>query len=140
MELFQNIFNVNNFTIEQFMLCVACAFVCGMISAVFYSFRNDRYSHGFITTVALLPPIVAVVILVVGNNIGAGIAVAGAFGLVKFRSAPGTAKEIAFIFFSMSSGLLVGAGYLGYSIVFALCLGIVYTIYNSIRLAKKDNQ
>ena len=140
MELFQNIFNINNFTVEQFSLCIATALVCGMISAVFYSFRNDRYSHGFITTIALLPPIVAVVILVVGNNIGAGIAVAGAFGLVKFRSAPGTAKEIAFVFLAMGSGLLVGAGYLAYSILFTACLGVAYTVFNAIKLVKNDNK
>ena len=138
--MFRNIFDVSNFTIEQFSLCLACAFLCGIISAVFYSIRNDRYSHGFIMTVALLPPIVTVVILVVGNNIGAGIAVAGAFSLVKFRSAPGTAKEIAFVFLAMSSGLLVGAGYLGYAILFSVCVGIAYTIYNSIKLVKNDNR
>ena len=138
MDLFDNIFNVNNFTIEQFTLCISSAFICGMIAAIFYAFRNEKYTHSFITTVAILPPIVTVVILVVGNNIGAGIAVAGAFGLVKFRSAPGTAKEIVFIFLTMSAGLLAGAGYVGYSIVFTISIGIIYTIYNTIRLNNKN--
>lgn len=139
-DLFDNIFNVSNFTIEQFMLCIATAFVCGMVAAAFYIFRSEGHTHSFVTTIAIMPPIVTVVILVVGNNIGAGIAVAGAFSLVKFRSAPGTAKEIVFIFLTMSSGLLVGAGYLGYSIVFTISVGIAYTIYNYIRLSKNGGR
>ena len=121
---------------EQFSLCIATAFVCGMIAAAFYIVRSEGHTHSFVTTLAIMPPIVTVVILVVGNNIGAGIAVAGAFSLVKFRSAPGTAKEIVFIFLTMSAGLLVGAGYLGYSVIFTVCVGFAYMIYHSIRLNK----
>ena len=134
MDIFQNIFGNGAFTIEQFILCIFSASVCGIVIAFFYIFRIERYSHSFIITIAIIPPIVAVVLLVVGDNIGAGIAVAGAFSLIKFRSAPGTAKEIGFIFLAMSAGLLAGAGYLGYSIVFTASIGLVYTIYNSINL------
>ena len=132
----ENIFTTNTFTIEQFTLCIACSLVVGLLIAVFYSIKFENNSQSFVTTIALLPAIVNVVIIVVGNNIGAGIAVAGAFSLVRFRSAPGTAREIGFIFLAMSAGLLVGAGYLGYAILYSAILGVAYNIY---RVITRDN-
>lgn len=78
----------------------------------------------------LLPAVVCVVIMMVNGNIGAGVAVAGAFSLVRFRSAPGSAKDIVTIFLAMGAGLVCGMGYLGYAALFALILGIVMVIYN----------
>lgn len=84
----------------------------------------------FVTTLALLPSIVCVVIMMVNGNIGAGVAVAGAFSLVRFRSVPGSAKEICSIFMAMGTGLVAGMGYLGFAVVFALILGAAFLICN----------
>ena len=78
--------------------------------------------------------VVALVILLVNGNIGAGVAIAGAFSLVRFRSSPGTAKEISVIFIAMAAGLAFGMGYLGYGAIFMLITGIVLMIMEGIRI------
>ena len=87
----------------DFLLCVGCALAVGLILAGCYLYRT-RYTKGFVATLALLPALVCVVIMMVNGNVGAGVAVAGAFSLVRFRSAPGSAKEIAAIFLAMGTG------------------------------------
>lgn len=81
---------------------------------------------------ALLPAIVCVVIMMVNGNVGAGVAVAGAFSLVRFRSVPGSAREIGAIFLAMGAGLVVGMGYIGYAFLIALVLGAVSAAYNQL--------
>jgi uncharacterized membrane protein YhiD involved in acid resistance len=83
-------------------------------------------------TLAMLPAIVCVVIMMVNGNIGAGVAVAGAFSLVRFRSVPGTAKDIGTIFLAMGAGLICGMGYLGYAILFSVILGVVMMVLTTI--------
>lgn len=89
-------------------------------------------------TLAILPAVVAVVILMVNGNIGAGVAVAGAFSLVRFRSAPGTAREIGAIFAAMSMGLIMGMGYIGYSALFTVLIGLAMLLYA--KLASGDRK
>lgn len=108
--------------VSDFLICVGTALAIGVILALINTFRN-RYTKSFIVTVAVLPAIVCVVIMMVNGNIGAGVAVAGAFSLVRFRSAPGSARDIATIFLSMGAGLIVGMGYIGYAVLFVLIIG-----------------
>lgn len=134
MSLLDNIFAdplTDVFTLDQFLLVTFCGLFVGAMIGVFYAVFN-KYSESFVSTVALLPAVVAVVILVVNDNIGMGIAVAGAFALIRFRSAPGKAKEIGAIFLSMGAGLLVGVGYLAFAIIFALISGLFYFLYTRI--------
>lgn len=116
-------------TVQDFLLCVACALAIGLIVAGCYMYRT-RYTKGFVATLALLPAVVCVVIMMVNGNVGAGVAVAGAFSLVRFRSVPGSAKEIGAIFLAMGTGLVVGMGYLGYAFLFAIVLGAVSMLYS----------
>ena len=88
------------------------------------------------TTLALLPAIVCVVIMMVNGNIGTGVAVAGAFSLVRFRSAPGSAREIAAIFLAMGTGLICGMGYIGYSALFTVIMCLVFILYNLINFGQ----
>ncbi len=115
----------------NFLLCLVCALVVGLIGALMYMFRT-RYTKSFVTTLALLPAVVCVVIMMVNGNVGTGVAVAGAFSLVRFRSAPGTAREISALFLAMGAGIICGMGYLAYSFMFILIVGTVGMIYNSI--------
>lgn len=80
-------------------------------------------------TLSLLPAIVCVVIMMVNGNVGAGVAVAGAFSLVRFRSVPGTAEEIGMLFLAMGAGLVAGMGYIAYGFLFVLLVGGVYLLY-----------
>lgn len=80
----------------------------------------------------MLPAIVCVVIMVVNGNVGTGVAVAGAFSLIRFRSAAGSAKEIGAIFLAMGTGLLAGMGYLAYAFLCAVGLGGISMLYNQL--------
>lgn len=128
-ELFESIFTAEttdaaaSLAVPQFVMCIAAGLAIGGFLAFAYAYRSN-HTKSFLLTMIMLPAIVAVVILMVNGNIGAGIAVTGAFSLVRFRSVPGTAKEIAAIFLAMGCGLVVGMGYLGYAALFALILGI----------------
>ncbi|KRL38539.1 hypothetical protein FD20_GL001746 [Liquorilactobacillus uvarum DSM 19971] len=94
-------------------------------------YKND-YSKNFIFTVALLPTMVQSVIMIVHGNLGAGITVAGAFSLVRFRSAPGNAREMATIFFAMTVGLATGRGYLLYATFFTIVVSLSMLLYTFI--------
>ena len=104
------------------MTGVAVALALGLALALIYCYRS-RYTKSFLITLATLPAIVAVVIMMVNGNLGAGVAVAGAFSLVRFRSVPGQARDIAFIFLAMAVGLVCGMGYLGYALLICAVLG-----------------
>jgi hypothetical protein len=113
---------------EQFLLCVGVSLVIGLVlcAAMLY---HTRTSAGFSVTLATLPAVVCVVIMMVNGNVGAGVAVAGAFSLVRFRSAPGSAREIGAIFAAMGAGLMTGMGYLGYAALFTLILSGMTLLY-----------
>lgn len=115
--------------VSDFLLCVGCALVIGVILAGSYMW-GTRYTKSFVATLAMLPAIVCVVIMMVNGNVGAGVAVAGAFSLVRFRSVPGSAKEIGAIFLAMGTGLVVGMGYLAYAFLVAVILGGAMLLYN----------
>lgn len=132
--LFRGLFDTEMTTVipvSDFLLCVASALVVGLLLAACYMYRT-RYTRSFVATLALLPAIVCVVIMMVNGNVGAGVAVAGAFSLVRFRSVPGTAKEIGAIFLAMGTGLIIGMGYIAYAFLFAAVLGAVTMLYNHI--------
>ena len=130
--LFQGLFDTT-FTqvieVSDFLLCIASALVIGLMLAGCYLFRA-RYTKSFVATLALLPAIVCVVIMMVNGNVGTGVAVAGSFSLVRFRSVPGTAREIGAIFLAMGAGLVVGMGYIGYAFLLTILLGGVSVLYN----------
>ena len=98
---------------------------------------KTRYTKSFVITLAMLPAVVCVVIMMVNGNVGAGVAVAGAFSLVRFRSVPGTAKEIGTIFMAMGAGLIAGMGYLGYASLFTIILCAVFIVYNRLDFGTK---
>ena len=134
--MFEGIFDnglIQVIEVGDFLLCLGVSLVLGLIMAAAYMVKNE-HSKSFLVTIALLPAVVCVVIMMVNGNIGAGVAVAGAFGLVRFRSLPGTAKEIAMVFLAMCTGLICGMGYLGYAVLFSLIMGVVCLIYSAVNL------
>lgn len=113
-------------TSAEIALCTAVALGLGLVISVAYMFRNNC-SKAFAVTLVLLPVIIQSVIMVVNGNLGAGVAVMGAFSLIRFRSAPGNAKEILVVFFSMAAGLACGMGYVVYAALFtfAVCTALL---------------
>lgn len=121
--LFRGVFDTDLtqvISITDFLLCVGGALVAGLLLALAYMV-GTRYTKSFVATLALLPAVVCVIIMMVNGNIGTGVAVAGTFNLVRFRSVPGSAKEIGAIFLAMGTGLVMGMGYIGYGFVIARC-------------------
>ena len=117
--------------VGDFLLCLGVSLVLGLIMAAAYMWRNE-HTKSFLVTLALLPAVVCVVIMMVNGNIGAGVAVAGAFSLVRFRSAPGSAKEIVTIFLAMGAGLITGMGYLGFAALFTVIMCVMFLICNAV--------
>lgn len=130
--MFRGIFDTdmtNVIAFSDFLICVGCALVIGLILAGSYMW-GTRYTKSFVATLAMLPAIVCVVIMMVNGNVGTGVAVAGAFSLVRFRSVPGSAKEIGAIFLAMGTGLVIGMGYIGYAFLVAFLLGGMTMLYS----------
>ncbi|MGN0436917.1 MAG: DUF4956 domain-containing protein [Lachnospiraceae bacterium] len=128
----------NVIALSDFLICIGGSLLIGLMLAGSYMWRS-RYTKSFVITLALLPAIVCVVIMMVNGNVGAGVAVAGAFSLVRFRSVPGTAKEIGAIFLAMGTGLVVGMGYIGYAFLVAILLGGVTMIYNQLDFGQQKD-
>lgn len=140
-KLFQGIFDSANtqvIGVGDFLLCLGVSLVLGLVMALSYMYRT-RYSRSFVVTLALLPSVVCVVIMLVNGNVGTGVAVAGAFSLVRFRSVPGTAKDICTLFLAMGAGLIAGMGYLAYAALFTLVMCAAFLLYSRIDLGAERN-
>lgn len=109
-------------TMGQFLLCTITSVMLGVVLAAVHTYRN-QYSRSFILTLVLLPVMVQTVIMLVNGNLGTGVAVMGAFSLVRFRSLPGNAREIGSIFLAMALGLAAGMGYLGTAMLLMIVSG-----------------
>ena len=139
--LFSGLFDTDmtaRITVSDFLLCIGVALLIGLILAACYAFRS-RYTKSFLVTLALLPAVVCVVIMMVNGNVGAGVAVAGAFSLVRFRSVPGTAREITMLFLAMGAGLIAGMGYLAFALLFVLVMCAAVLVYGALDLGIKKN-
>ena len=112
-------------SIQSAMICIGAALVLGIISALVYMLSAERYSSNFILTMALLPALVQVVILMTSGNLGSAVAVLGTFSLIRFRSAAGTAKELLGIFFSMAIGLACGMGQIVFAVIITLVISLM---------------
>ena len=129
-QLFNSLFDSVSEVIPvyQFLLCIGVSLLIGLILVKAYTYKT-RYHVNFVRTLAILPAVVCVVIMMVNGNVGTGVAVAGAFSLVRFRSVPGSAKDIGAIFIAMGAGLMCGMGYLGYAVLFSLVLSAIMMLY-----------
>ena len=126
LDIFDTILISADIDILTYLLCLASAGACGVLSALAASFRTHA-SKSFLTSLILLPMIVCTVIAMVNGNVGTGIAVMGAFSLIRFRSVPGKARDIVVIFLAMTAGLACAGGYVAIALLFTLivCLGMV---------------
>ena len=123
----------------SFLICELSALALGLLAAFVFT-RREHHSGAYAQTLALLPPVVALVIMMVNGNIGAGLAVAGTFALVRFRSAPGTAKEITAIFFTVAIGLACGMGYVGYAVIFFLIVSACALLLDQFNFGQPANR
>lgn len=121
----------DGFSFESYLICIVIALICGLIAA-FASMYKTTVSKGFIISLILMPAIVATVIIMVNGNVGTGVAVMGAFSLIRFRSVPGKAKDIVSIFLVMAAGLACAAGYIYIALIFTLIISAAMVIAEAI--------
>jgi len=124
-------------TAAQYLLLTGASLVLGLISALVYMYRNS-YTKGFVLSLVVLPVVVQTVILLVSGNLGAGVAVAGTFSLVRFRSVPGGAREIAAIFAAMAIGLATGMGYIGVALLLTAAVSGASLLMVKLRFGDQD--
>ena len=126
-------------TTVQFLICLLTALVLGILTAAVFSFRQN-HTNSMAVTVALLPMVVTVVIMMVNGNVGAGLAVAGTFALVRFRSAQGSAREITAIFFSVALGLACGMGYVMFAALFFVIFAAAVLLLGYVHFGENRSQ
>ena len=122
-------------TLSAFLICTFTSIVLGVGIALVGMYRS-RSSQSYAVALAILPVVVQLVIMLVNGNVGAGVAVAGAFSLVKFRSVPGTAREIGVLFMAIAVGLATGMGYIAIAVILAVFVLLVDIALASINFGK----
>lgn len=127
--MFTSILTGEIISFQQAMVCIAVSLVLGLVISVIYMYTGIC-SKNFAITLALLPVLVQMVIMLVNGNIGTGVAILGAFGLVRFRSIPGSSKEILGVFFAMAIGLATGTGLVGFAALCTVVIGLVFFVLN----------
>lgn len=124
---------------ENVLIGLGCALLMGLIVSLVYMLKNT-YTKSFVMTLVMLPAITQMIILLVNGNVGTGLAIMGAFSLVRFRSVPGSAREIGSLFLAMSLGLFVGAGYIYLGFAFLLIMGLVMILMSLTPFGMPSNQ
>lgn len=121
-----------SFTFSNALIVIISSIILGLIISLSYMKTNKKsgYNSGFITTLVMLPLIISIIILLVGNNVARAFSLAGAFSIIRFRSAPGDPKDISYVFFTLAVGLSCGMGYIGYAVIFTVVLCALMLILN----------
>ena len=139
--MFTSILNtaVGSLTVANALICTFVALVLGLLIAFTYMYCGV-YTKGFLISLAILPSVVQVVIMMVNGNLGIGVAVAGAFSLVRFRSVQGSSREISGIFFAMAVGLVTGMGYITFALVITAIVCLVFFILSKTSFGEKNRE
>ena len=137
--MFGCVIGTEGLTAASALICTGASLVLGFIAAMLYRLKNPSASKNLMISLVVLPVLVQAVIMLVNGSIGAGIAVVGAFNLVRFRSTPGNSRDICYIFYAMGIGLATGMGYIGFAALIAVVVGIVLVLLSFIPLFKKNS-
>lgn len=119
--------------IGTFLICVISSIILGVLISTIYMVtrRKEGYSQSYVMTMIMLPAIVSLILLLINTTYGA-LSLAGAFTLVRFRSVPGDPRDIAYIFFSLATGVACGLGYIGFAVVFFIILGAILFVTDTV--------
>ena len=134
-QLFNDVFTSTAVKPLTMLEAIGVAFILGLVVAKVYQYKTV-YSNSFVMSLALLPALIAVVIFLVNGSLGAGVAVMGAFSLIRFRSAPGGAKELVSIFLAMTIGIAIGMGYLVFAGAFTLIMSVAIVLLETINFGQ----
>lgn len=134
--IFENT-STSSVSLSSLLLSFAISIILGFVIAIVHK-RTSKYSKNFLITVSLLPILVQSVMLMVNGNLGTSIAIMGAFGLIRFRSIPGTSKEILTVFFSMAVGLATGMGQIWFAMLLTVIGCLLILIFNKVDIFNKN--
>lgn len=137
--MFTSIFETNTISIINTLICMLVSLGLGLVVALTHTITK-KYSKNFIIVLVLLPLLVQVVIMMVNGNLGTSVAILGAFSLIRFRSMPGTSRELLSIFLDMAIGLSLGMGYIGFAIIFTLLTVLTILILEKLKLGEKPQK
>ena len=134
-KLFRSVLSTDNLTLAQVIICTLSAVALGFLICIIYMFthRKNGYTQSHVLSMLMLPAIIAIIIMLVGNNMAKAFSLAGAFSLIRFRSASGDPADISYIFFSVAIGLACGMGFVGFGFVFLIILGTIMIFINFFR-------
>ena len=137
--MLESIFTNNDLTVTNLLICSSVSLILGLIIALVHKITS-KYSKNFLITLAVLPVLVMTIIFMTNGNLGTSIAIVGAFSLVRFRSLPGTSKEIMSIFFAMTIGLAMGMGAIVYAIIMTVLVSLVIIILSKTKFGESNNK
>jgi len=142
--MFESIFSTGvgaTLNIGKTLYIIVSALILGLTISRAYiaTHKKEGYSPSFTVTLIMMPTIISIIILLIGDNIARAFSLAGAFSLIRFRSAPGDPKDIAYVFFTLAVGLAAGMGYVGYAVLFAIFLCSVMLVLEHINYASPKN-
>ena len=124
---FNSIIELGEITVGDFLICSAVSLILGLVAAI-ASLLIGKKSKSVSVTLTVIPFVTQVIIMIVNGNIGVGIGVAGAFSLIRYRSNPGTASDILMLFIAMTSGLILGVGYVSLAVIFTVIAILAYVL------------
>lgn len=126
-----------SFTLENSLIVIFSAIILGLLISLIYMFTHKKtsYNSNFTITLVMLPVVIAIIILLVGNNVARAFSLAGAFSIIRFRSAASDPKDISYVFFTLAVGLTCGMGYIGYAVIFTIILSTVMVIIDLTKFA-----
>ena len=135
--MWTSILTSGSFNIGEAMICTVISLIIGLVIGITYMYTSNS-SKNFIITLVLLPVMVQMVIMMVNGNLGTGVAILGAFSLVRFRSVPGSSKEMANVFFAMSIGLATSVGYVGFAVLMTVVICLIFIILTKTKFGEKE--
>lgn len=138
--MFDTIIPAEGLSAASALICTGASLGFGILAALIYRLTSKRSSQSLLITLIVMPLLVQAVIMLVNGSVGAGIAVMGAFNLVRFRSAPGRARDICYIFYAMSIGLATGMGYIGFALLLAVAAGAILAVSGFIPALRSDRR
>jgi len=140
--MLSSIAGTTDITIATVLCVTASSIVLGIIISLVYMRTNDKngYNSGFATTLIMLPLIISIIILLVGNNVARAFSLAGAFSIIRFRSVPGEPKDIAYVLFTLAIGLACGMGFIGYGVIFTIILCLLMVVLDKVKFANPTSK
>ena len=127
-------------TLANTLIIIGASIILGLIISISYmkTSKEEVVTSGFAVTLIMLPAIISIIILLVGNNVARAFSLAGAFSIIRFRSEPKDPKDISYIFFTLAVGLSAGMGYVGYAVLFTIILCLIMFILKFINYGEAD--